>query len=149
MRTLITSLVCVLAGTLAAQDLAFQPSPSEAVAHYKSKDPSAFGACVNVAEDDTMYTFNTVAGSMEMVVEHRPLMRKEYYADGALYREIEIRTEGAADLPMGYYFEYFPSGITHFTGRVNGYDSRGFMVRTGMWTELNEAGAKVHEETFP
>ena len=140
MRTLLTSLVCILTGTLAAQDVAFMPSPSQAMAHYKAKDPTVYGVCVNNADDDTMYMYNEAADSMEMVVEKRPLMRKEYYADGTLYRQVEIQTKGDMDIPMG---------MPHFTGRVNGCDSRGRMIKIRWWTELNEEGAIVHQETFP
>ncbi|MEO8590838.1 MAG: hypothetical protein ABI432_15790 [Flavobacteriales bacterium] len=148
MRILITSLVCVLTGTMAAQDLSFQPSPSEAMAYHKARNKTALGTCVNDAEDDSMYHYNAATDSLEMIVEKRPLMRKEYYADGTLYRQIEIRTGGATDLPMGYYVEYFPNGAPHFSGRVNGSDSRGQMIKTGTWTELDLAGRKVHQETF-
>lgn len=149
MRTLITPLVCILAGSLAAQDMSFMPSPSQAMAHYTAKGENRYGTCVNVSGDDTTYTYNEAADSLEMIMEKRPLMRWEYYADGSLYRQIEIQTKGETDIPTGNYYEHFPSGVLHFTGRVNGSDSRGLLIKTGVWTELNETGAIVHQETFP
>lgn len=152
-----------------AQDVAFATTPAAAMAAHIAGD--SLGLCVDSMAVDTVYYLDPVTGKQQQGVQRYPLARYEYYADGALYRRIDIKQANVADTtlvldlnsgelvsavdsitqdtPSGIYHVFFPNGNIRVRGRLNGLDAQGHPRKTGDWTEWDASGAVIRKETYP
>ncbi len=165
MRTLITPLFGLLAAQLVAQDIVFYPSPEEAMARYETEGQGQFGKCENVTQIDSSFYYNVPVDKLEIVTEQRGPARYEYYADGQLYRGIEIRQEERTDtlmvedlgtkamtmvvetvehdVPDGLYLEMHPNGKIRVQGTLAGFDENGVPLKKGEWQSFDETGTRT------
>jgi len=153
-----------------AQVIIFDPNPQFAENRYAAATPRQFGHCADSLRVDTIYTENLITREMDLVIQTYPLARYEFYADGAMYRRIDIRQEVTPeqefdqhlekklrafvpalvkDIPTGAYHEFFPNGNIRIKGTLTGFNEDGTPKKTGEWIEWDEDERMISKETYP
>ncbi len=165
-------LLCVIGSmrSVQAQIIDFHQDPGTAATWHRCVE-SDIGTCVDSLRIDTIYTENISTGELDMVVQHYPFSRYEFFTDGALYRRIDILQKqqessysiedlktgeimavvqsSMIDIPNGAYHEFFPNGNIRIKGTLDGYNADGTLKKTGAWKEWDANGTVIRSETYP
>jgi len=166
MRHCFLLLLIACSNHVRAQEIIFDPTPQLAESRYTATTPRLYGHCADSLIVDTVYTENRITRSMDMVLQTYPLSRYEFYADGGLYRRIDIVQEkvpaqgskkdkhsivegNVRDIPNGAYHEFFPNGNIRIKGTLAGYNADGSLKKTGEWSEWDAQEKVIRKETYP